>query len=249
MGFYMHKHEYEIMNKLEESLFWFQVKKILVQKLIRKYIPNQKGTWLDIGCGTGGLTKTIETNSSFQTIGMDSNPWAVKYASKRIGKIHKGSAEALPYANQSIQAASFFDVLYHKKISSVENCLNEASRVLCKGGLLLITDCAYSFLSGRHDKYVQGARRFTLKKMINLLGDQQFNVLWSSYFFSWLLPAAMIKRIFMDRLFSSHHSDVAEMPNWANNLFLMIGKCELFFLNYIDRLPFGLSLVILAKKK
>jgi ubiquinone/menaquinone biosynthesis C-methylase UbiE len=245
----MQKREYDIMNELEESFYWFQLKSLLIQKLITKYIPGQKGTWLDIGCGTGGLTKIIELNTSCKVIGLDSNDWALKHASKRLANAQKGSAELLPFKNRSIQSASLFDVLYHRDIESVEVSLREASRVLSHGGLLFVTDCAYSFLYGSHDKHMQGARRFTLTEMVRLLNNQKFEIVWSSYFFAWLLPAVVLKRVVMDKVFPPKHSDVFALPTWANNLFLWVGKIELLIMKIAGRLPYGLSLVIVARKR
>lgn len=245
----MKKREYDVMNRLEGKLFWFRLKHMLVERIIDQYVPKRKGTWLDVGCGTGGLTKLIELKTSYKVIGMDSNKWALCYASKQISWVIKGSANVLPFKASSIQVVSLFDVLYHKNIHSEKICLDEASRVLKKGGLLFITDCAYPFLLSNHDVYVEGTRRFTLGGMAKMLDEQQFDVLWSSYYFSWLLPFAVIKRLLIDKILSSHRSDVVSVPDWVNWICLWMGEMELSFLKTFGRLPFGLSIAVVARKK
>ena len=51
--------EYKKMFLIEDQHFWFLGKRMFIKILIDKYIPNKNLLILDVGCGTGGLTKFL----------------------------------------------------------------------------------------------------------------------------------------------------------------------------------------------
>ena len=65
-----------------------------------------------------------------------------------------------------------------------------------------------------------------------------------------LFPIALIKRTY-DKIFSvkdSDHNEVKMPSKIINHLFLLLMRFENFLLKYMS-LPFGLSVMVLAKKK
>ena len=241
----MKKSEYEAMYLLEDSHFWFRGKRFFIYTYLQKIKAPLKKI-LDLGSGTGATTKFLE-NFGIVT-GLEKNLYAISLARKRGLKIIQGEAANLPFKKNSFDLVTVFDVLYHKNIKDINVVLKEIYRVLKPGGYLLITDCAFAFLSGKHSQELQESRRFTLKSLDNILNQASFQIVASSYMYTLLLPLIFLKRNFFDRLFTGKTSDVFKLPNLINNLFTIWLKFESHLLKYIN-LPLGSSLIILAKKE
>jgi ubiquinone/menaquinone biosynthesis C-methylase UbiE len=96
---------------------------------------------LDIGCGTGTLTVALARRSA-RAIGMDPAPRMVAQARAKQGdapvSFIVGSAEALPFADSSFDAATASMTLHHWR--DVERGMAELARVLRPGGRAAIAD-------------------------------------------------------------------------------------------------------------
>jgi ubiquinone/menaquinone biosynthesis C-methylase UbiE len=96
---------------------------------------------LDIGCGTGSLTVALARRSA-RAIGMDPAPRMVAQAraKQRDAPVSfiVGSAEALPFANSSFDAATASMTLHHWR--DAERGMAELARVLRPGGRAAIAD-------------------------------------------------------------------------------------------------------------
>lgn len=94
-------------------------------------------TWLDVGCGTGSLTRGIlETCQPSQIIAIDSSPVFITHARQRIASpiVHfqTGLAQSLDLASQSIDAVVSGLVLNF--IPQPQDALGEMLRVVRPGG-------------------------------------------------------------------------------------------------------------------
>jgi ubiquinone/menaquinone biosynthesis C-methylase UbiE len=141
-----------LMTKKLSSLFWYpfssknKIEKYqehirqLEWNAIYPFIP-MKSSFIDVGCGAGySLMKAkIELNCDIK--GIDPEPGAHgvgRYTSddwKNL-PIIKGSAENLPFENDSFDVVYSSHVLEHVK--SEEQTLDEMKRVLKPGGVLII---------------------------------------------------------------------------------------------------------------
>src|SRR3972149_11189977 len=136
----MQKNEYDRMFLLEDSHFWFLAKRSFVKTYLEK-IKGNISKILDIGAGTGGMTKFMETYG--KVTGVEKNPYAASLARKRKLKVVLGETENLPFKSDSYDLVTLFDILYHQNAKSVYKALKEAHRVVRKGKFILITDSAF----------------------------------------------------------------------------------------------------------
>ena len=204
---------------------------------------------LDIGCGPGGNLTVLAAHTT-HAIGMDYSPYALAYAHQHHEHLGQASVLNLPLADNAIDLITILDVLYHQWIPDDVTALRECHRILKPGGILILTDSAFEFLGGPHDETNMTARRYTLPQMQKKLTSLGFEILKSSYIYSFLLPIAFLRR-WMQRTFTTHTeptSDIQVLPQWLNKALLMLSIAEQAWIN-TRSVPFGTSILFVARKK
>jgi ubiquinone/menaquinone biosynthesis C-methylase UbiE len=98
----------------------------------------------DLGCGTGALLTTLAQSVS-RVVGVDASDEMLAAARVRTAgldhvDLRRGSLEALPIDDATLDGATMMLVLHH--VSSPGAAIAEAARVLKPGGRLLIVDMA-----------------------------------------------------------------------------------------------------------
>jgi ubiquinone/menaquinone biosynthesis C-methylase UbiE len=200
---------------------------------------------LDIGSGTGGLTKYLYKYGDI--IGLEKDKYAFELSKSRGVNIVNGNAENLPFDSGSFNLVTILDVLYHKNVKYEGKVLAETWRVLKKNGYLLITDSALNFLKSKHDIFTQGKRRYSLREMATLVEKHNFKVIKASYLFFSIFPAILISRLILNKFKTIKNSDVNQVSPILNYLLIIILKTEAFLLRHIS-FPYGSSVIILAEK-
>lgn len=97
---------------------------------------------LDIGCGTGHLTRLMSTMEA-KAIGIDPGSRQLERAVVEfIGneKYIRGTAEKLPIRDNSIDIIVFFNSLHHVPVDQLGIALKEAYRTLQNEGILYISE-------------------------------------------------------------------------------------------------------------
>jgi len=110
--------------------------------VVRSVIPSLEGTKiLDVGCGAGGLAKTLAAEGA-QVTGIDPNPKAVLDARNLVpaASFEQASAEALPFEDGAFDAVLIVNALHHVPLGAMDRSLAEAARVIRPGGLLIVME-------------------------------------------------------------------------------------------------------------
>lgn len=86
---------------------------------------------LDIGCGAGVLARSLSDRGAHVS-GVDPNAGALALAREAVpaGTFHQAVAEALPFADASIEGAIFLNSLHHVPRPAMHRALHEAARVV-----------------------------------------------------------------------------------------------------------------------
>ena len=103
---------------------------------------------LDLGCGTGELTRMIadrlDATSGGQAVGIDAAAKMIAVARKKRGnavcRFDVVAAESLPYENGSFDAVVSSLFFHHVDLTLKQRTLAESFRVLKPGGKLIIAD-------------------------------------------------------------------------------------------------------------
>ena len=225
---------------------------------LRACVPSQRPCWarlrlrggagqrrvLDAGCGTGG--NLLHLGSYGRGVGVDLSADATAYSRRRGLPVARASVAALPFAPQTFDLVTSFDVLYHAWVGDDRVAVGELARVLRPGGLLLLRLPALELLRGAHDEAVQTRHRYQRDEVKALLHGTGLDVARISYCNTLLLPLILVRRT-IDRLTGRHGSDVALLPPLFEWLFRNLLLAEARLMRHVS-LPIGASIVALARK-
>lgn len=252
----MEEPEYRAMYDVEKTHWWFVSRRIFIDTLLRvsgciTFLSGvarvRKIRIADIGAGTGGMIPYLERYGA--VTGIEPSVCGRKLAKKRGIILKKGFAEHTGLPAKSMDMVCFFDVLYHKGIHD-SSAVSEAKRLLRPGGWLVISDCAFSWLTGPHDRAVQARERYTLAQMTRIVQSQGFVIQKKTYAYFLLLPFVTFKRM-IDRLSTAStnpHSDVVKVHWLINTVLLWLCRLEALGLPF-GSYPFGSSVLLVAQKK
>jgi len=242
----METKEYQLMYQLEDEHWWFTAKRLFITTYLNFLPKKRKLKILDVGCGTG---RNLELLKKFGLAsGIDSSALAVKFCQKRgLKNVKQNSAEKLPFAVDSFDLITLFDVLYHKNITSDLEVLKEINRIVKPKGYILITDCAHQFLYGPHDMAMHARQRYSKKELEKKVTQAGFKINQSSYIYFSTFLIFLTNRLIHKYLIKELTSDVKTVPLFINKLLINLFKIGSSLLNYIN-LPIGSSIIILAQK-
>ncbi len=240
----MEKIEYIKMYELENYHFWFLGKRLFADTIISPYKKQIKSI-LDLGAGTGGMTKYLEKYG--KVTGIEKNPIAINLAKKKGINIIQKDIQKIKTNKKKYDLITMFDVLYHKNIKDESEMIRLSRKLLKSHGLLLITDSALKILASKHDTAVQSKTRYSLKEMESILVHENFKILKKTYIYFLIFPFVFIKRVLIDRLIKDNSSDVKRVGKITNKILLKAIYLESQLLKYIS-FPIGSSILILAQK-
>jgi SAM-dependent methyltransferase len=242
--------EYELMFRVEQKHWWYLGMQRITETLLHGRYPDRTDLdILDAGCGTGFAMSGYLPGYGTVT-GIDISPLALDFCLKRgANRLGRGSVLNLPFADSSFDLVTSFDVLYEDSVQDDAAVLKEFFRVLKPAGRVLLRLPAYDWLRGQHDTVIHTARRYQRSQVISMLRASKFEVELASYANMFLFPIALVKRVF-DQLFKNRPptSDLAFPVGPVNTL---LGKILALEAPLIAEhsLPFGLSIIAIAKKK
>jgi SAM-dependent methyltransferase len=240
--------EYEKLNQVEDHMWWFGgLHDNLITAFRRRRLKPCAGIILDAGCGTGGLLrKLVEFLPEFIAIGLDVDEMACQMAYAKSGQtVCAGNANCLPFSEASVCAIFSADILGHDGIDQ-RLALQGFHRCLQPEGILVLNLPAYQWLVSRHDRAVCNMRRYTGKRIRELLIAVGFVDVQITYWNTVLFPLMVVHRMFPSR---ADDSDVRLYPRPVEKTFRKIMHFENFLLSRGLKLPYGGSVIATAVKK
>jgi SAM-dependent methyltransferase len=245
----MERAEYELMNAVEDRMWWYRgahANALALYGIRHRRGKPSAGLALDAGCGTGGLLAKLAAATDLPPVcGLDYAERAAELARAKSNRpVVVGTVNALPFQDESLAVIFSMDVLCHKAADQ-SSALHEAHRCLVKGGALVINLPAYQWMHSVHDERVHNARRFTRREVVALLHAAGFPDVHASYWNMILFPLMLLRRKLLP---VSDKSDVQLYPAPIETIFRAILTLERAMMRLGIRLPFGGSIMAVAIK-
>lgn len=238
------------LARLESGNFWFLGRNRLLVYLLNRFYP-YAGKFLEIGCGTGFVMSELSNNRPDITFyGGEAYISGLHYARQRLPKAEFAQMDAcrIPFLNE-FDVVGSFDVIEH--IDEDQYALQQMNRALKPHGILMITVPQHRWLWSRTDEKAGHKRRYTRQELQEKIEKAGFQVLFSSSFTSFLLPAMVASRFatyLMPKKKTHKPQAGLRLPGIINALFEKVCDCERVLIQWGLSMPFGGSLVVVAKR-
>lgn len=241
----MERRVYARMGEVEDRHWWFVARRrILATVLERSALLPKSARVLEAGCGTGGNLGMLSRFGPVSAFEPDEA--ARGNASRDIRfDIRAGALpDKVPFAGERFDLIAVLDVLEH--LGDDEGALRALVERLEPGGVILVSVPAFAFLWSRHDVRHHHKRRYTRASLLAVTRAAGFEPVTVGYFNTLLFPLIVARRT-LGRLFGLVGDDDAMPSLWLNRLLGAVFALERRLVGRV-RLPFGVSLLMLARK-
>lgn len=248
----MQKDYYQQYYKLEREHWWFQVRGEIILEHIESISKDFSGRLkiLNIGVATGHTSTLLSKIGEVKSVEYDKECYEFTRQLPDMDIINASITE-LPFADETFDLVCAFDVVEH--IADDVKAVSEMNRVCKKGGKLCVTVPAFMLLWSEHDIINHHERRYTKPQLSALFTDNE--LIFSTYFnFLLFLPIAAF-RILKTAISGKPKVEDAQSDfmhleqNIFTKLTRLIFAIEKPFLRNRIKFPFGVSILLSAKKK
>jgi len=239
--------EYKKMDNLEHDHWWFKAKRKFLEVILKNFSLPEKGSVLDVGCGTGAIMEFL-LRQGYHVEGIDISAAALTHCARKGLIVKQGTIDQLPFSDNTFNIVFALDVLEH--LPRRDLALREVKRVLKPGGLFIATVPAHQFLFSYHDRAVHHIKRYSWYDFKQEL-IASFTIQHMSWIHSAILLPAILKRLIIERLsrkVGQLESDVKPSSQFIGVVMDAWYFVELGFFKIFLKLPWGLSIIAVAKK-
>ena len=245
----MEKDFYLQYASVEDKHWWFIARRQILEKVICRLNLPKNPQILEAGCGTGGNLQMLSRYG--QVSAMELDEIACQLANQRqVTHVKPGS---LP---DNIPFTSYYDlILILDVIEHLDDDLSALEALYYKlkpGGYLLVTVPAYKFLWSEHDEINHHKRRYQLKALKQVVKKAGYEVDYGSYFNTFLFPLVAIVRGLAKLKPKQNNnqisSDLVVPSKSVNQILKWLFASERYLIDKFT-LPFGVSILLLAKKQ
>jgi SAM-dependent methyltransferase len=250
---------FKFLYEAEETNFWFLSRNRVIQHLFKKYVGTPATSVLEIGCGTGYVLKGLEKKfPNYVLKGSEIYVEGIKFAQKRLPNVEFVQLDAteMPFENE-FDAIGAFDVLEH--IEEDEKVMQEVHKALKNEGHFVISVPQYQWMWSHTDDIAFHKRRYHRKELKSKLKKAGFEVEYIGSFVFTLFPMMYLSRLLKkssknETQLSTQETKQTELNELKlnpalNSLFLLCMKLDEWLIKLGLSLPWGGSLIAVAKKR
>ena len=241
---------FDVMAEQAKVHWWYRARRALVAGALDGELAPGAAI-VDVGCGTGDNLATLDDAAAGggTVVGVELSPYAVRHAPRgACGHVRVGvsRAEQLPFPTACADLVTSMDVIEHLDDAAA---LAEYHRILRPGGLVLVTVPAYQWLWSAHDDWAAHLRRYTRPRLLATLEQAGFSPIRATYFNSFLVPpAAVLRRTPVRRLVTVEQDEVGAASPAVDAVMTALAGLERRWARGARSIPFGLSIMALARR-
>ncbi|KYG69890.1 hypothetical protein AZI85_15975 [Bdellovibrio bacteriovorus] len=236
--------------EIEDKSFWFKHRNLIIEKVLKKYVPEMIDFY-DLGGGNGFVAQKIASMGYSVTL-VEAGSGVFNALKRGIDNVY--CADIVGFKSTKPNAVvGLFDVIEHfDKPENVYKSIHENMPGVSK---LILTVPAYNWLWSDEDIRAGHFRRYTMTSLRKELNDAGYEVVFSSYFFSFLiLPIFLFRTVpYLLRKMSREQknkagiqehrsSHIGQIQNLVEKLLSVEGSL-------LGKIPFGGSIIVVAKNK
>jgi SAM-dependent methyltransferase len=238
----------------EQNSFWFEHRNNIISRVIRNF-PFAHD-FADIGGGNGFQLLPLKKeypNRKFYLI--EPGYFGCETARTRgIEYVYNCIFQEFDFSKTQIDGLGLFDVLEH--IPDDKRFLNELYNIISPGSILYVTLPTYEFLWNDVDDYGKHQRRYTKKMVYQTVGQTGFEILYFTYFFSYVVIPTFLLRTIPYKIFGNRTEEEilkAEAQQHKpgkllDAAFTMFNEWEVGKVNAHKSVPFGGSCFVVLRK-
>ena len=235
---------------LEDDSYWFKHRNECITSVIKSYPPN--GPIIDVGGGNGFVSRGI-LDAGFDAVLLEPGvEGAINGKIRRqIPTVICSTFQDADFEPNSLHAVGCFDVVEH--IEDDYQIIDDLYKALKPGGLLYVTVPAYNILWSQSDVSGLHYRRYN-RNMIDKLLSGRFEMLYFTYFFTFLILPIFFFRALPFRLGFSKKSVLSKKTEHGTNKGLGAELINYFIRREKQRIQngkgikFGASCLFVARK-
>ena len=219
-----------------EGYWWHRARTDLLGAVMSPHLAAPRRT-LDVGSADAPSVGWMRGTQ--QHVGLDLFPDGL-----RPGEGVVGSATDLPFADETFDVVSAFDVVEHCEDDA--RAVAELVRVLAPAGRMLLSVPASQWAWSDHDVRAGHHRRYTRPGIVRLVEGAGVRVLRSTYAFGGVFPLFAAERLHRRlRPASAGDSRLPQVSPVVDRALMGVCRAEARLLRHTD-LPFGSSVFVAA---
>ena len=239
---------FELLFRSEEKSFWFRTRNKIILHLYKKFGPKVGAKFLEIGCGTGYVLNGFHnTFAELEITGSEIFLNGLKLAKKRMPEVNFIQLDAtnIPF-NEVYDAIGAFDVIEH--IEDDQLVLQNCYKAIKSGGYLFISVPQYMFMWSYLDDISCHKRRYSRKELIQKTRKAGFETKFVTSFIFVLFPIMVLSRLIKGSGKKENTNEEVLPGRLLNAIFYFCTLCDIFLVKLGISLPWGGSLILVAKK-
>lgn len=238
--------EFEALIQVEKGHWWFEAR----NRMLLWVLTTKAGAFhrfLEVGCGTGYVLEGVyKTFPDVELFGSEYFEEGLVHARKRIPTAIFTQLDAtLMTDSDQYDVIGAFDVIEH--IEEDEKVLSNLTRALTEHGRLLVSVPQHRWLWSEADAHACHVRRYTKAELVEKMKHAGLDIEYVTSFVCLLVPLMWLSRL---KTKKGTYDPMAEfnIPRWLNRCLKAVMDLEFLLLKMGLRLPFGGSLLVLARK-
>ncbi|MEI8315553.1 MAG: class I SAM-dependent methyltransferase [Verrucomicrobiota bacterium] len=244
-------HEYAAIQR---NHWWYRARAEILEAIIGRHLNRgRQRLILDLGCGPGGMRPMLSQFGRLVSTDFTFDPLQF-CAAQQLDYLVAADGMRLPFGNGYFDAAVAFDLIEHLRDDGAG--VDELYRTLKPHGWLFVTVPAFQFLWGRQDIVSHHCRRYNAAGLSTVVRGAGFDIEQITYFNTFLFPPIAAVRLAYRVLGLNRAHPVEETKSdftlrhhgWHNELLAKIFTAEKPWLVRGGHLPFGVSLLCVARK-